>query len=120
MTVVGAPPTNARITRAEGTVNGLIKRSVAATAFVGGSIIGVLVPASPASSAPPEFPHGVGVCMSQIAIAPELAEAERFGDIAQAIAGPGLPGSDLPGALGDLRGDGPGGCGAPPGPRHLQ
>jgi hypothetical protein len=72
-----------------------------------------------AGAAPPEDPHGVGVCFSQLAIDPSLVGAARLGDVLSSIAGPGQPGSDVPGALDGARGDGPTGCGAPPGPGHL-
>jgi hypothetical protein len=84
-----------------------------------GAVI-LLWPATPAGAAAPEFPHGVGVCMSQVAIQPELAEVARLGELVQTAAGPGTEASDVPSLLDDLRGDGPGGCGAPPGPGHLQ
>ena len=71
------------------------------------------------AAAPPEYPHGPGVCMSQIASAPEIVGAVRLGDIVRLFAGPGSKGSDMSVAIDSLRGDGEGGCGAPPGPGHL-
>lgn len=70
---------------------------------------------APVSAAPPQNPHGVGVCMSQVAIEPGFVEANNLGEFVSSVAGP-----DLRGLLDDLRGDGPGGCGAPPGPGHLR
>jgi hypothetical protein len=77
------------------------------------------VAAGTASAAPPQDPHGVGVCVSQVAIEPGLVDAARLGDVVRSVAGPGTAGSELPVFVDDLRGDGPGGCGAPPGPGHL-
>ena len=57
--------------------------------------------------------------MSEVAIEPGFLDAVRLGDAVQAVAGPGTPGSDVSVVLDDFRGDGPGGCGAPPGPGHL-
>jgi hypothetical protein len=71
------------------------------------------------AAGPPENPHGVGVCVSQVAIEPGLVDAARLGDVVRSVAGPGTAGSDVPVFVDDLRGDGPGGCGAPPGPGHL-
>ena len=71
------------------------------------------------AAAPPETPHGIGVCMSQVAIEPGFLDAARLGDAVRSVAGPGTPGSDVSVMLDDFRGDGPGGCGAPPGPGHL-
>lgn len=73
----------------------------------------------PAHAAPPEFPHGVGVCMSQIAIDPTLVGADHLGQAVSGLASPGTAGSGVSSALAGLRGDGDGGCGAPPGPGHL-
>ena len=72
-----------------------------------------------ASAAAPEYPHGVGVCMSQIAIQPEFVGADALGRAVSTLASPGDAGSGVPGALSGLRGDGEGGCGQPPGPGHL-
>jgi hypothetical protein len=77
------------------------------------SWVATMANVSVAAAAPPEFPHGVGVCLSQVAIEPTLAGADRLGDLASSLRG------DMPVALDDVRGDGPGGCGAPPGPGHL-
>lgn len=77
-------------------------------------LLGIATNLSAAGAAPPEFPHGVGVCMSQVAIEPGLAGAERLGDLVRTV------GSDMPVVLQDFRGDGSGGCGAPPGPGHIR
>jgi len=98
-------------------MNRIIKRGLVAATLTSGALVAAL--ASPAFASPPEFPHGVGVCMSQVAIAPELLGAERLGDVMREFAGKGSPGSDVKLLHDDFRGDGPGGCGAPPGPRHL-
>ena len=66
-----------------------------------------------ASAAPPEYPHGAGVCISQLAIEPELAGATSLGALASSV------GSGMPDAIDSVRGDTEGGCGSPPGPRHL-
>lgn len=80
----------------------------------------VLFAGSPADAAPPEFPHGVGVCVSQVAIRPDFLGLERLGDFVQSVAAPGTQGSGVPAFFDlELRGDGPGGCGQPPGPGHL-
>jgi len=99
-------------------MNRVIKGSFVAAVLASGAMAAAL--ASPAAAGPPETPHGVGVCMSQVAIAPELMGAERHGDIMSELAGKGTPGSDVKLLLDDFRGDGPGGCGAPPGPGHLR
>jgi hypothetical protein len=78
------------------------------------------VPGATASAEPPEHPHGVGVCISQLAVGPDLVGIDHLGELAVGGAGPGSPGSDVPSGLADVRGDGPGGCGAPPGPGHLR
>jgi hypothetical protein len=91
-----------------------LRIALRATATVG------LLTTAPAAAAPPEFPHGVGVCVSQVAIQPALAGADRLGDFVRTVARAGAQGSDVPLLLEELRGDGPGGCGAPPGPRHLR
>jgi hypothetical protein len=44
--------------------------------------------------------------------------ADRFGDVIKGAAGPGQPGSGVPAAHDGARGDGPSGCGAPPGPHQ--
>lgn len=77
-----------------------------------------LVASSPASAAVPEYPHGVGVCISQVAIDPSLVGISQLGDAISAAAGPGQPGSDVPATIDGARGDGPTGCGAPPGPHQ--
>ena len=63
--------------------------------------------------------HGVGICLSQVAIQPDLIEADRLGQVVSAIAGAASSGSDVPAFLEEVRNDGPGGCGEPPGPGHL-
>lgn len=75
--------------------------------------------ASPAAAQPSEYPHGVGVCISQLAIDPTLIGVAHLGAAISSLASPGQPGSDVPAALDGARGDGPSGCGAPPGPGHL-
>jgi len=75
--------------------------------------------AMPAAAEPPEHPHGVGVCMSQLAVQPFIGGIDHLGQLVVTGARPGSQGSDIPTALDDFRGDGPGGCGAPPGPGHL-
>src|SRR5262245_20915094 len=100
-----------------GLMNRVIRRSFVAATLASGAMAAAF--ASPASASPPEFPHGVGVCMSQVAIAPELAGAERLGDVVTEFAGKSSSGSDVKLLLQDFRGDGAGGCGAPPGPGHL-
>ena len=103
----------------EGEDGNMKRRFVPALAFAvtGVALVGLAVPAA---AEPPEFPHGVGVCVSQVAIEPGLAGADRLGELVKSVAGPGSPGSDTPLLLADLRGDGPGGCGTPPGPGHLR
>lgn len=86
---------------------------------IGATAIGpVLGLASPTAAAPPEYPHGVGVCISQIAVDPSLAGVSRLGEAISAAAGPSQSGSDVPTLLDSARGDGPSGCGAPPGPHR--
>jgi hypothetical protein len=87
---------------------------VAGMVFGSVLLLGVVTNLSVAGAAPPEFPHGVGVCVSQVAIEPGLAGADRLGDLVRTAGG------DMPVVLDDLRGDGPGGCGGPPGPGHLR
>lgn len=70
--------------------------------------------AGPVAAAPPENPHGPGVCLSQLAIEPGFIGAVRLGDAFRSIAGPGTKV-----VIDSLRGDGGSGCGAPPGPGHL-
>jgi hypothetical protein len=87
------------------------------TFIVAGAI--VFLAGSPAAiAAPPEFPHGAGVCVSQVAIDPSVVGASRLGEVVSSVAGPGQPGSDVPGLIDSARGDGPSGCGAPPGPHQ--
>ena len=69
-----------------------------------------------ASAAPPENPHGAGVCLSQVAIQPEAVGANRLGDAVSSLA---AQGGSVPALIDSARGDGANGCGAPPGPRHL-
>jgi hypothetical protein len=99
-------------------MHSLIRRAVTTTALISIVVIGTGL-AAPALAAPPEYPHGVGVCVSQVAIMPELVGVDRWGDAVRDVAGTASPGSEMPVLLDDLRGDGPGGCGAPPGPGHL-
>lgn len=108
--------------RCDGTTRTLGVSSAARCALALATSVGAIsaVSGAPASAEPPEHPHGVGVCISQLAVAPELVGLDHLGELAVGGAGPGSPGSDVPSGLGDVRGDGPGGCGAPPGPRHLQ
>ena len=92
-------------------MNRVVKRGVLATALAGAA----LTVTAPAQAAPPEFPHGVGVCMAQVAISPETTiGAKSLGDFIRTGKGAGPKAF-----VEDLRGDGPGGCGAPPGPGHL-
>lgn len=88
-------------------------------AVASGLVAIALIPAGPAAAEPPEYPHGVGVCLSQLATDPSIGGLDHLGQLVVGGARPGSPGSDIPAALDDVRGDGPGGCGAPPGPRHL-
>jgi hypothetical protein len=96
-------------------------RALRLSLAVAGGVVAALglIPGAPAAAARPEYPHGIGVCMSQVAIEPGLAGVDHLGQLVAGAAGPGSPGSDVPVALSDFRGDGPGGCGAPPGPGHL-
>ena len=80
--------------------------------IVGGAL--TLLSAPPANAAPPEFPHGAGVCLSQVAINPALLGASSLGQVVSAVANTGP--RSLPASIDSLRGDGPTGCGAPPGP----
>lgn len=78
----------------------------------------VLGTAAPVGAAPPEYPHGVGVCLSQVASDPSLVGVDHLGQAIRDVARHGEPGSDLPALMDELRGDGPTGCGAPPGPHQ--
>ena len=90
------------------------------SAFVAGFVVVAgSAAAGTVAAAPPEYPHGPGVCMSEVAIEPGLMDAARLGDVFESVAGPGTKGSDVSVFVDDLRGDGEGGCGAPPGPGHL-
>lgn len=92
-------------------------RSIAVTTL---TVVGSLGAAGAAQAAPPQYPHGVGVCMSQVAIQPDLAGADRLGQLVSESAGKQANRNGVPTLIADLRGDGPGGCGAPPGPGHLE
>lgn len=70
--------------------------------------------AGPAFAAPPEYPHGAGVCLSQVATDPSVVGAPSLGAVISAVA-TASPGS-MPGLIDSARGDGPSGCGQPPGP----
>lgn len=83
--------------------------------FVSGFAIAMSATAGKAVAAPPEYPHGPGVCMSQVAIEPSFLGVARLGEAVKALAGPGSQGSDVSTAVDGLRGV----CGAPPGPGHL-
>lgn len=82
--------------------------------------VGAAASAGTVAATKPETPHGVGVCMSHVAIEPGFLDAARLGDAVRSVVGPGTPDSDVSVMLDDFRGDGPGGCGAPPGPGHLR
>ncbi len=92
-----------------------IRTLIAAATAAAAPVIAI---ASPASAAPPQYPHGVGVCISQVATDPSIVGADRLGQVIEGFAGPGQPGSGVPAAHEGVRGDGPGGCGAPPGPHQ--
>ena len=83
--------------------------------FVSGFAIAIGATAGVAAAAPPEYPHGPGVCMSLVAIEPSNLGVARLGEAVKALAGPGSKGSDVSVAVDGLRGV----CGAPPGPGHL-
>ena len=80
--------------------------------------LATLVLAAAAAAAPPEFPHGAGVCISQVATDPSQVGAEHLGEVVRDAAGPGSPGSGMPDVINGARGDGPNGCGQPPGPHQ--
>ncbi len=65
------------------TTNSVVRRGVIATALAGAA----LDVTAPAQGAPPEYPHGVGVCMSQVAINPEFLGAENLGAAVRDVKG---------------------------------
>jgi hypothetical protein len=80
-------------------------------AAVGGLCVALsLAMAGPVGAERAAKSNGVGVCLSQVAIA-----SGGIGWLARSAASPGTPGSDVPTALDGARNA----CGEPPGPGHL-
>jgi len=101
-----------------------LRRSLVVTVLV---VLGGVALSTPANavSSPKEVAtnsNGVGVCMSQVAIQPELLGASRLGAVVSSAAEPGTPGSEVPELLDGVDGDVGlrNTCGGPPGPGHLQ
>ena len=90
-----------------------MKRSSLMVAIIGSMVLGG---ASPAGAQLAEKSQGVGVCMSQVAIRPDLVEASTLGEFMRNLAGPGDAGSNVASELEGFRNA----CGPPPGPGHLR
>ena len=92
----------------------VVKRAAIASALMGAAF----AVTAPAQAAPPEYPHGVGVCMSQVGSHPEeTVGAESLGAFMR-----NLKGAERAEFFLSLRGDEEAGtgCGAPPGPGHFR